>query len=95
MATAKQFERWNHTAAVMCLTANINRGKKSRGYKVEEFHPMMAATTAMKLTKQTMPMLKCLVPQGRPVKELNIGIQNSESGHYEAERRDNEHAAGG
>ncbi len=34
-----QRQSWDHTAAIMTLLANINRGKGQPPVKIEEFHP--------------------------------------------------------
>lgn len=40
MIDGKQKVDWNHTAALMTLTANINRGKSSdRKFTPADFHP--------------------------------------------------------
>jgi hypothetical protein len=40
-AREHQARQWDHTAALLALTANANSGKNRR-YRVEQFHPMMA-----------------------------------------------------
>lgn len=40
MADAKSEDRWNHTASLMALIANVNRDpKKGKTIKPHEFHP--------------------------------------------------------
>ena len=42
MAEEAQFERWNHTAAILSFHANLNRDpkKKRRPFSMKDFHPM-------------------------------------------------------
>lgn len=48
MAEGHVRERWNHTAQLMALTANINRDprRKTRPYSPAEFHPLERARKA-------------------------------------------------
>ena len=41
MSNARQSEKWNHTASLMALIANINRNtkKRRRPFQPKEFHP--------------------------------------------------------
>ena len=40
MAEGRSRDRWNHTAAILALTANCHRAKKtSKVFKTDEFHP--------------------------------------------------------
>jgi hypothetical protein len=40
MAEARSRERWDHTASVMALLANLHRDpRKSRVFRPEDFHP--------------------------------------------------------
>jgi len=42
MAQARQAERWNHTAAILAMLANVNRDpKKGRALKPADFHPLL------------------------------------------------------
>lgn len=44
-AEAVQHDRWNHTAHVMCLLANLHRDPRRhpRPYRMVDFHPYLAA----------------------------------------------------
>lgn len=43
MAEGAQRERWNHTAQIVCLLANVHRDpKKSSAYEPKDFHPFHA-----------------------------------------------------
>ncbi len=60
MAEAAAKERWNHTSALLAMTANVNRDpKKSRAFKPADFHPYMGSAGRK---------------SGTPLKAGNIGI---------------------
>lgn len=47
MAEGRSEALWNHTSAVMCLLANLNRDpKKTRPYSPRQFHPREVARKA-------------------------------------------------
>lgn len=47
MAEGRSRDRWNHTAAILALTANCHRGKKTaKVFKPDEFHPHLQKKTA-------------------------------------------------
>jgi hypothetical protein len=40
MAEGRSRDRWNHTAAILALTANCHRAKKTaKVFKPDDFHP--------------------------------------------------------
>ena len=39
MAQARQESDWNHTAALLAMTANVNRPRNVRVFKPADFHP--------------------------------------------------------
>ena len=39
MANAHATEAWDHTAAILALTFNVNRSAKAKAVKAEDFHP--------------------------------------------------------
>ena len=60
MAEARGRDRWNHTASVMALIANVNRDpKKSKLLKPADFHPHVTAKAKhAKLPKADITLLK-------------------------------------
>ena len=40
MVDARRTEEWNHTASLMALAANINRGRNQRAFSALDFHPV-------------------------------------------------------
>ena len=63
MNEGKQYDNWNHTAAVMCLLANINREKKSKTFSLPDFHPFMKRRMGTVIDSKTIHMLKVFVPE--------------------------------
>lgn len=61
MGEAKQFENWNHTAAVMSILANVNRSKKGRSYTTADFHPMQNKRRGTVINKRSIGVLKSFV----------------------------------
>ena len=50
MAEGRSRDRWNHTAAILALTANCHRAKKSRKtFKPDDFHPHVHRASAPKI----------------------------------------------
>jgi len=58
MVEARQNDNWNHTAAIMTLTANCHRGEKTRTFKIEDFHPFMDRAAGVAITSDTIHLLK-------------------------------------
>lgn len=48
MADGRSSDLWNHTAAMMALTANINRDKKTRPFRPATFHPYLSKKRPVK-----------------------------------------------
>ena len=40
MAEARRRDAWDHTASLLALTYNANRGKNQRARKPNDFHPL-------------------------------------------------------
>ncbi len=40
MTEARQREMWNHTSTLLAMLANVNRPKRMRAFKPDDFHPM-------------------------------------------------------
>jgi hypothetical protein len=69
MAQACQCERWNHTAALQAMLANVHRDpKKGRLFRPAEFHPMVKARNARTgpPLQGDIQMLKTLFVDRRP-----------------------------
>ncbi len=50
MAEGRSRDRWNHTAAILALTANCHRSKKtSHVFKPDDFHPHVRRSMAPKI----------------------------------------------
>lgn len=65
MARARRMEAWNHTASLLVLLHNIN-AKKGHAKRFEDFHPLLSGRSGRTpLTKDTLWMLKALVPAGK------------------------------
>ena len=43
MAQGKSEQEWDHTAMLCSLLANINRGPKTKEFRLEDFHPYIAS----------------------------------------------------
>ena len=63
MYEGRQYDNWNHTAAIMALTCNVNRTSKSRSYEVADFHPLMQRQRGTVINKSSISMLKAFVPK--------------------------------
>ncbi len=68
-----QFDRWMHTAVILCQHANVNRGKDQRPFEVWDFHPYWKGPkrTGLKLNQDNIVDLK-------PLFENSITITASE-----------------
>ena len=50
MAEGRSRDRWNHTAAILALTANCHRAKKtSKTFKPDDFHPHVRRSLVPKI----------------------------------------------
>jgi hypothetical protein len=50
MAEGRSRDRWNHTAAILALTANCHRAKKtSKTFTPDNFHPHVRRSNAPKI----------------------------------------------
>lgn len=59
MAQAAGRDRWNHTSALLALTANCHRDpKKGRAFKAADFHPHLARPRKRRLAKADITLLK-------------------------------------
>jgi len=62
MADARQRSDWQHTSALMCLLANLNRDPKKTGaFKPSDFDPFAKAAgskTGIPITKKNLKLLK-------------------------------------
>ena len=62
MAEGRRRDQWDRTAAILCITANVNRDerKKPSPWKPSDFHPMETRSTpeGILLTAETMPLLR-------------------------------------
>ncbi len=67
MAHAHATEAWDHTAAMLSLTFNVNRGSKSKAAKVEDFHPYRKRRPK-RMTVAELHSLKSLFPAARRAK---------------------------
>ena len=67
MAERVQREAWEHTSAMLAMTANVNRDpKKSRAFSPRDFNPFYArGRGGIPLTRKTIRMLKDWVPKRR------------------------------
>ena len=50
MADVRGRSEWEHTSAVLCAMANINRPKGKRAFKPQEFNPYHAARSKRAVT---------------------------------------------
>jgi len=62
MYEGRQFDNWNHTAAMMALTCNVNRQKSSKTFELSDFHPMMKRRGGTVINKRSISLLKMFVP---------------------------------
>jgi len=51
MAEGRRRENWDHTASVLCLTANVNRDPKKAAFRPVDFHPFMQRMEKKKVSK--------------------------------------------
>lgn len=53
-------DRWDHTAPLLTLIANVNRDpKKQRPFRPEDFHPFRKRTPAgVRITRRNIGLLK-------------------------------------
>ena len=60
MADGRQRDAWNHTAALMALTANCHRDPKQRStpFEPNDFHPMPSTVRRKPITKVSIGALK-------------------------------------
>ncbi len=66
MADAAINERWNHTAALMAMLANIHRdAKRHKAFKPADFHPL-ARKSDGKIENVGVDVLKMLVKEPTP-----------------------------
>ena len=62
MAESRNKSDWWHTASIMCLLANINRGKGKRPFTPNDFFPFgKTKKNKISLTKDTISALKVFV----------------------------------
>jgi hypothetical protein len=68
MAEGRTRERWNHTAAVLAMIANVNRDpKKGRPLNPADFHPMQEAQVSAPLRPNvSVSLLKTIFVENRP-----------------------------
>ena len=60
-------QAWNHTASLMALLANANRDpKKTRAFKMTDFHPHHARRSVRPSFAEQMESLKARLPRGKP-----------------------------
>jgi hypothetical protein len=50
MARAAQHVAWDHTTAILCQQANINRGKGKRAMTIADIHPYMTRRPSRGMT---------------------------------------------
>ena len=62
MYEGRQYDNWNHTAAVMAILANVNRTKSSKTYELADFHPMMKRRGGTVIDARSIGVLKMFVP---------------------------------
>jgi hypothetical protein len=56
-----QSDRWNHTAQLLCLQANLHRDPKQKPYEPADFHPLLIkAKAGLPLTSENIGDLKPL-----------------------------------
>lgn len=58
MAEGRQSAQWDHTAALLTLTANAHRGRKGRPLRLEDFHPYRRRSDVDRLTPQRLLWLR-------------------------------------
>jgi len=51
---------WDHTAAILALIFNANRGPKTKAAKVEDFHPFRTVVAKPAMTHEQLHALKPL-----------------------------------
>jgi len=67
MAEARLKTQWNHTSAVLCLIANVNRDpKKTRAFRPQDFHPFAERRPqGIPITRDNFRMLKTVLVDRR------------------------------
>ncbi len=68
MATGRQRSDWNHTAAVLCIIANVNRSPKKSAYKPDDFNPYATTRktdTVIPACPENWQILEQVVKQGK------------------------------
>jgi hypothetical protein len=58
MTEARQREAWNHTSTLLAMLANVNRPKRMRAFKPDDFHPMTGRRNTDRPLKGDIRMLK-------------------------------------
>ena len=62
MAEARVDAEWDHTAAVLCILANINRDPKKHGpFRPDQFHPFRRSSgslSGVRITPENIGLLK-------------------------------------
>ena len=72
MSEGKSRENWQHTSAILCLIANVNRDpKKSRPYRPSDFNPYESRkySDAVVVTKDNIDVLRNAFTGGKGVNE--------------------------
>ncbi len=65
MAEGRSRDRWNHTAAILALTANCHRTKKtSKAFQTDDFHPHHQKKSAF-VIKAPVSILKPIFVENR------------------------------
>ncbi len=64
LAEAKSKAEWSHTAALLAMTANVNRDSKKRPqpYTSDDFNPHARRAKQKVFTKANVQALKALLP---------------------------------
>ncbi|HBJ34224.1 MAG TPA: hypothetical protein DDZ51_05550 [Planctomycetaceae bacterium] len=65
MANAHATEAWDHTAAILALTFNVNRGPKSKSVSAADFHPYRQRKRP-KMTVETLHAMKGMFEPEKP-----------------------------
>ena len=65
MAQARSRDAWQHTSAVLCLIANVNRNPKNqpRPFRPDQFNPHMQRKRASNVSREK--FIDAIVAEGR------------------------------